>query len=543
MGELELRNEPKVVIVSDTLKDIEYGKYIVPEFQRDYSWGKSEVLELLHSMVRNFIIGNITVFNSENKWCVGESRYNFPINDNANPRYIILDGQQRATTLYSLRIGHQLKGIYFSNFKLDLNIDPKNYGEENPFIYTKNKRANLIPINHIISENYYFQDVLDQFEISIEHRVANRMVEDIRNSILDYRLSLSILSASTPNGKASYYDEHNYARKQFVQINKSGKSLSIPAQVLPMWTDPNHNFYAKNIVNDILSKEINSDFGITLDVFIRIVGTCISGSISVDDMSQAPIAEVTEFLSKKNNERKVVSIINKSIDFFDSRMNIKRLKELPTNIYFYFVSYYFNKINMNNMDKKDALEKMCWEYIFEGTSCSPARLKNYLKDVDSIINGDDNIQNSALSYDFFKDNSKSNNALTSKKTGAYINILLAKYPRSLITGNIIKTSSNDDNLKLHKDHLFPKSTNKHEYIESMINIGICDAETNIKKSNLPLVDILDNYTSKLPNGKEVLASQFIDEKCYSAIKNGDFELFIEHRGKLIFDFYNQKRMF
>ena len=92
MGELELRNAPKVVIVSDTLKDIEYGKYIVPEFQRDYSWGKSEVLELLHSMVRNFIIGNITVFNSENKWCVGESRYNFPINDNANPRYIILDG-------------------------------------------------------------------------------------------------------------------------------------------------------------------------------------------------------------------------------------------------------------------------------------------------------------------------------------------------------------------------------------------------------------------------------------------------------------------
>ena len=40
MGELELRNEPKVVIVSDTLKDIEYGKYIVPEFQRDYSWGE-----------------------------------------------------------------------------------------------------------------------------------------------------------------------------------------------------------------------------------------------------------------------------------------------------------------------------------------------------------------------------------------------------------------------------------------------------------------------------------------------------------------------
>ena len=68
-------------------------------------------------MVRNFIIGNITVFNSENKWCVGESRYNFPINDNANPRYIILDGQQRTTTLYSLRIGQQLKGIYFSNFK------------------------------------------------------------------------------------------------------------------------------------------------------------------------------------------------------------------------------------------------------------------------------------------------------------------------------------------------------------------------------------------------------------------------------------------
>ena len=541
MSELELRNEPKVVMVGDTLKDIEYGKYIVPEFQRDYSWGKNEVLALLHSMVRNFIIGNITVFNSENKWHVGKDRYNFPVNDNANPRYIVLDGQQRTTTLYSLRIGHKLSGMDFGNFKLDLTVSPRSYGEVNPFVYTNRVRKNLIPLNHIIGENYYFQDVVDQFEILIDHREANMIVEDIRNSILNYRLSLSILSAS--NGKATYYDEHNYARKQFVQINKSGKSLSIPAQILPMWTDPNNNFYAKNVVNDIISKEINPDFGITIDVLIRIVGTCIAESILLDDMSQAPILDVTQFLNKNENGIEIVSVINKAIDFFDSRMNIKRLKDLPTNIYFYFVTYYFYKTKTNNMRQKDLLEKMCWEYIFAGTSCSPLRLKTYLKIVDSIINDTFNMQNSVMSYEDFKNNSISGNVLSSKKTKSYINILLARHPRSLITGNFIKTSSNDKNLKFHKDHLFPKSTNKNEYIESAINISICDAETNLKKGNLPLLDIINGYTSKLINSKEVLISQFIDIDCYKAIKDGDFELFIEKRCKLIFDFYNQKRMF
>ncbi len=77
------------------------GRYVIPDFQREFEWKPWDIRDLLRSIFLDYYIGSLLLWkgtkeNFEALSC--EKIYGF--NGNPHPEYIVLDGQQRLTAMH-----------------------------------------------------------------------------------------------------------------------------------------------------------------------------------------------------------------------------------------------------------------------------------------------------------------------------------------------------------------------------------------------------------------------------------------------------------
>lgn len=82
--------------VSEYVDGIRGKAYLLPEFQREYVWSKEQSKQLIVSMFKRYPVGSILIWNTSNPPEVK----NFEIEPDGRPYKLILDGQQRLTTLF-----------------------------------------------------------------------------------------------------------------------------------------------------------------------------------------------------------------------------------------------------------------------------------------------------------------------------------------------------------------------------------------------------------------------------------------------------------
>ncbi|MFP4529180.1 MAG: DUF262 domain-containing protein [Candidatus Kapaibacterium sp.] len=97
MKAFELKKES----LNDLLRNVDNGKIQLPEFQRDWIWDDERIIALLSSVGKSFPIGVVMMLET------GNSEYLFKFRTiegvperDKNPESLILDGQQRITSLY-----------------------------------------------------------------------------------------------------------------------------------------------------------------------------------------------------------------------------------------------------------------------------------------------------------------------------------------------------------------------------------------------------------------------------------------------------------
>ena len=84
--------------ISTILSQIDLGSYAMPVFQRGYVWNRDQVRKLMNSLYHGYPIGELLVWNTTTDPDL--SRGDGPLTPgNVN---LILDGQQRMTTLYGV---------------------------------------------------------------------------------------------------------------------------------------------------------------------------------------------------------------------------------------------------------------------------------------------------------------------------------------------------------------------------------------------------------------------------------------------------------
>ena len=87
--------------VSTILDQIDNGSISLPVFQRGYVWNRKQVRDLFTSLYREYPVGSLLVWETASPDVATRGDLKAP----ANPRQILLDGQQRITSLYGVMRG------------------------------------------------------------------------------------------------------------------------------------------------------------------------------------------------------------------------------------------------------------------------------------------------------------------------------------------------------------------------------------------------------------------------------------------------------
>ena len=95
------------VTLANLIADLRAGRFVIPDFQREFEWEPADIRALMSSVFRDYYIGNLLLWrgtpsNFANLAC--ESIYAYDGDDN-NRTHIVLDGQQRLTALYYALVG------------------------------------------------------------------------------------------------------------------------------------------------------------------------------------------------------------------------------------------------------------------------------------------------------------------------------------------------------------------------------------------------------------------------------------------------------
>jgi uncharacterized protein with ParB-like and HNH nuclease domain len=83
------------------LDDLKKGKFVIPDFQREFEWEPWDVLDLIKSIFMDYYIGTLLLWKgSKDNYKMLSCEPIYAFNGTANPEHIVLDGQQRLTAIY-----------------------------------------------------------------------------------------------------------------------------------------------------------------------------------------------------------------------------------------------------------------------------------------------------------------------------------------------------------------------------------------------------------------------------------------------------------
>ena len=88
--------------ISQLLDDISTHDLVLPEFQREYVWSREQAKQLMVSLVKNYPVGGLLFWKTSTP---PDLKNLAKAPEKLGNVQIILDGQQRLTTLYMLITG------------------------------------------------------------------------------------------------------------------------------------------------------------------------------------------------------------------------------------------------------------------------------------------------------------------------------------------------------------------------------------------------------------------------------------------------------
>jgi len=252
----------------EILKDVNNGKIQLPDFQRGWVWDDNRIKGIIASVAKSFPIGAVMLLETGNETIKFKTKpVEGVMSANGNkPDMLILDGQQRITSLYQAIIsnrvvitrnakGYEIKRWYYIDMQKAMDNDTDL--EESIFSINENK---------IITEN-----------------IGRDVVLDLSSPELEYKNLMYPVSMVDEYDKwyPAFFEYWGYDKEKIIFWNEFAKKIiqSINGYMLPVIILKKEN--PKEAVCQVFEK-VNTG-GVSLTVFELLTATFASDEFDLKD--------------------------------------------------------------------------------------------------------------------------------------------------------------------------------------------------------------------------------------------------------------------
>ena len=500
--------------VSKLLEDVELGRVVLPEIQREFVWSKQKARDLIDSLYKKFPVGVILLWRPRD---IQDFRPLMGQDKAKSPDRLILDGQQRITSLELTKKG---------KIKVRFNIDDESFQIENKAIENNPK---WIRVDEIWSKGtaIIIQELQPTLNMSMDDIYKKHMEKiDRIAKILDRFIPVFDIRE----------DDYSRIAEMYMRLNEKGTKLK-KAEInlaLIVLKIPN-KFYGKlrEIVDEFEEWELDVNF------FLRCF-VCIS-------TNQSKFEPLRKHLEATNEDKVLKDLdvisenLQESLQFIASHFGINQDNSqqlIPSNIALIPLIMYMTNNNARIASEEQTNKIILWFY------CA-SHYGRFSKSTESTLNEDlRELKGPDPVGKWLERIRKERGDLRMREIRGRINKtnLFALYYalRSNEAVDWWKGTKIDDTAKIELHHIFPKKVLRDagipdNLINDIRNIAIVSKKANRKISAMPP----EKYFKKEIEDMDRVFRQFVPEDPkYWEVEN--YQGFLETREKNILSALNTR---
>lgn len=508
---------------------------VLPEFQREYVWTKEQAKQLMVSLVKGYPIGSILFWKTDNP---PELKNIKELPKKFGTIQVILDGQQRITTLYLL-INGEIPPYYL---EADIQTDPRDlyYNlETEKFQYYMPSKMKGNPLWKRVFDCFKNITKINVFEIAKNNATSDQEALTLAQR---YNESLNKLynvqSIDIPEQMVPSYATLDNAIDIFDRVNSKGTKLTDAELALThitgKWAD------ARRVMKDKIRDLAKKQFQFDLTFMTRALTCIVTKRALFNTIHDCPRSELVD------GWKKLKKVIDYLVYLLPGQAFIHSTSDLNTyNVLIPIIAY------LSQHDKKFINEEMLkhsihWLYAAQIWARYTAQTDQRLEHDVSLIIREESPWNSLCEQIIDQRGRIEVNSNDLEGRGAQhplyrMTLILSKAHNAIDWFNGTPLASLNNNLYcIHSHHIFPQSvlyknlydTDNHlhrKIVNEIANRAFLTAETNLSISAKLPEEYLPEVESRYPGA---LKKQFIPMDP-SLWKVGRFADFLEIRRELI----------
>jgi hypothetical protein len=515
------------LFINELIQQILNGNVRIPSFQRGFIWDADRVAHLMDSIYKGFPFGALLFWRTRHPLKTERhlGPFELPERDPDYPIDYILDGQQRATSIFGVfqSVLRARKGEDDSVFRIYFDLTQQSTIQDSNFIY--------VPDDEVDVERHFPLRLL--FDPPEYRKFLRSMRDEIEETVdtLYQRFTTARIPIQTFST-----DDRTAVAIVFERINRLGVELDT-LRLLSAWTwsedfDLQEEF--QELAEDLAPFGFK-DVGEDSDLLLRCCAAILKGDASPNTIVTLNGEEV------RRRFQEVRKGINGAVDFLRANFKVYSAQVLPFPTIIIPLPVFFATASDQDTHPSEnqhrALCSWVWRTFFSRRYSK--RLEQLNTDISEIQLLKQNKSNKlgvfdvSLSEDFF---TKTAFNLNTVNTKTFILVLANEGPLNFISGSPIALDPvlrGSNKKEFH--HIFPRKF----LTDSGISNARMNALTNFimlsKADNNQLGGVSpSNYRKKMPSSDESLRLILKKALCPSDMFSDDFDLFEKERAALLF---------
>lgn len=516
--------QPAAIKIDRIVDRIRDGDIKIPAFQRGFVWEQEQITELLDSIYRNYPIGSILFWSSNDRLKASRNigGLKLPDREPDYPVNYVLDGQQRLSSIYAVFCAHR----EYEPASADYTVDPTLFEiafrfDDETFIPCSAKEATrpTIDLSCLLDTEAFFAAIEP---LSPDHQKAAKL---LHSRVNNYEIPTVTISRRSKDEVGIIFE----------RINSTATTLTT-LDLLVAWTW-SEGFHLREALSELGDTLEAKGFGELPD---KVILQCLGAVLAEDARTRTilaldPARVRTDFVT-------VGRAIAAATDFLSTEFRLQSLALLPHMQQVVPLTYFFNSIDTPTGDQVTALKKWFWKTSFS---------RRYAAQTDDKMNADIAFMKKLAGGDFAGLGGYTSEItkevllrLTFTKSHPYTRALLLllaqKAPLNLANGakvDLGEALSGFNRKEYH--HIFPRAFLRKrglatDKINSLCNFCFLPAGANKKISQKQPSDYIFSVTPEA-NRKHILESNLMPLRM-EVYSSDDYDAFLGMRADLIGQF-------